>query len=411
MASSRLAELAGSDEAGCAARPHPGRRRDDPAGARGDRLHARCPRVQTDESTLMTRVRHRMVEAHDAKGSGWSIATRLEHFTDEAGVEAAQNAIDAMGGERVPSGDYTVVFGRQPVADLMQQPRSSPPATPSSFYASSHAVPGPARPARRLAALLSIYDHGAMPGLVGSQGHHLRGAAHRPHRPDPGRRARRAAWPTGTSTQRLLRDPALARQARRRPARRGGRARAAQRLPLRRRRRPRSSTATPGVAASNVVRRGRASRSSLEELLRAGRRRPLHRPHLVHLPDQRAARRVTSPVRWSAIPISSATAGSRRRSGPTRSGSTTTSPPFLNNVVGVTKDARGHDRVGGRRGRVRPRDRGVRRARGRDRRLHGGPATDGDGPQARVDRPRVPRADHPDAHPRGLRASRAARSR
>ena len=42
----------------------------------------------------------------------------LEHFTDEAGSEAAGNAVAAIDGARVESGDYTVVFGPQPVADL-----------------------------------------------------------------------------------------------------------------------------------------------------------------------------------------------------------------------------------------------------------------------------------------------------
>ncbi|HET8530278.1 MAG TPA: hypothetical protein VFO08_03960, partial [Methylomirabilota bacterium] len=74
------------------------------------------PRVQTDDATFMSASATAMVEACSAKGSGWSVCTRLEHLTDEAGSEAAGNAVAAIDGVRVESGDYTVVFGPQPVA-------------------------------------------------------------------------------------------------------------------------------------------------------------------------------------------------------------------------------------------------------------------------------------------------------
>ena len=126
------------------------------------------PAVQTDESTLITAFVTAMVEARDAKGSGWSTGTRLDHFTDEAGVEAAQNAIDAIDGVRVPSGEYTVVFGRQPVADFLNN-LIVPACTAGSFYASS--TPFLGKLGRRVAhPSLTIYDHGALPGLMGSKG-------------------------------------------------------------------------------------------------------------------------------------------------------------------------------------------------------------------------------------------------
>jgi PmbA protein len=53
------------------------------------------PEPQGDESTFMSAFGTAMVEARDAKGSGWSVCTRLEHFTDEAGGEAAANAVVA----------------------------------------------------------------------------------------------------------------------------------------------------------------------------------------------------------------------------------------------------------------------------------------------------------------------------
>src|SRR5947208_3189725 len=126
------------------------------------------PRVQTDESTLITAFATAMVESHGAKGSGAFTGTRLDHFTDEAGVEAATNAIAAIGGERVPSGEYTVVFGRQPVADLLNN-IVVPACTASAFYTSR--TPFLGKLGRRVASPQpTIFDHGALPGLLGSKG-------------------------------------------------------------------------------------------------------------------------------------------------------------------------------------------------------------------------------------------------
>ena len=126
------------------------------------------PAPQADDCALMSASVTGMVEARDAKGSGWSITARLEHFTDEAGGEAAGNAVAAMDGERVPSGDYAVIFGPQPVTDLCSN-LIVPSCQAGSFYSSS--TPFLGRLGRTVAARrLSIYDHGAMPGLAGSRG-------------------------------------------------------------------------------------------------------------------------------------------------------------------------------------------------------------------------------------------------
>ncbi len=164
------------------------------------------PRVQTDESTLIMGFVTAMVEARDAKGSGWSTGTRLDHFTEEAGLEAATNAIGATDGERVPSGDYTVIFGKQPVADLLNN-IVLPACTAGAIYSMSSPFLG--QLGRRVASpLLTVYDHGAIPGYMGSKGITCEG------------------WPTGRTdlikngvfagclsswyeTQRLLRDPRL----------------------------------------------------------------------------------------------------------------------------------------------------------------------------------------------------------
>jgi PmbA protein len=205
VASSRLAELAGTDE----------RLRRLGLILGGDvtilqeriaLVSTRMPEVQTDESTLVSTFVTAMVESHDAKGSGWSTATRLAEFTEEAGVESAQASIDAIGGERVPSGRYTVVFGRQPVADIMNN-LIIPACNADAFYAS--ATPFLGRLGRRIGSpLLSIYDHGALPGLTGSKGITCEGL------PTGRTDLIKNGVLTGCLTnwycaQRLLRDPAL----------------------------------------------------------------------------------------------------------------------------------------------------------------------------------------------------------
>jgi hypothetical protein len=205
LASSRLAELAGSDEAL--------RRLGLILGGDVTILQERValvsthmPALQADESTLVTAFVTAMVEAPDAKGSGWSTGTRLAEFTDEAGVDAAQAAIDAVGGVRVPSGRYTVVFGRQPVADIVNN-LIVPACNADAFYAS--ATPFLGRLGQRVASpRLSIYDDGARPGLTGSKGITCEGL------PTGRTDLIRDGVLTGCLTswyaaQRLLRDPAL----------------------------------------------------------------------------------------------------------------------------------------------------------------------------------------------------------
>jgi PmbA protein len=126
------------------------------------------PAVQVDESTLISAGVTAMVEAADAKGSGWSTATRLAGFSDEAGVDAAERAIAAIGGARVPSGVYAVVFGPQPVAELVSN-LVVPACGASAFYAAS--TPFLGKLGRRVAApILTIVDDGAAPGRLGSRG-------------------------------------------------------------------------------------------------------------------------------------------------------------------------------------------------------------------------------------------------
>ena len=293
------------------------------------------PRAQTDETSLITAFATAMVESRGAKGSGSSTGTRLDHFTDEAGVEAAQNAIKAIGGERVPSGAYTVLFGRQPVADLLNN-IVIPACMASSFYSSS--TPFLGKLGRRVASpLLSLYDDGARPGFMGSKGITCEGL------------------PTGRTdlikngvltgclsnwyeTQRLLRDAAL-------EAKLGARGPAAEAALA-----PRNGfrfgagggrqfDSQPGVAASNVVLEG-AEPVAFDDLVRRiGNGLYIGRIWYTYpinglragdftctvVGDSYIIRdgRIVAPLKANAIRINDNIA------------------TFLNNVAGITRDAKG----------------------------------------------------------------------
>jgi PmbA protein len=298
-------------------------------------VSSRLAAVQTDESTLVTAFVTAMVEAHGAKGSGASTGTRLDHFTDEAGVDAARNAIDAIGGERVPSGEYTVVFGRQPVADLLDN-ILVPACTASAFYASNTPFLGKlGRPVA--SARLTIYDHGAGPGLVGSKGITCEGLP--TGRTDLIRNGVLvgclSSW---YETQRLLRDPGLAEKL-------GGSGTAAEAALV-----PRNGfrfgagggrqfDTQPGVAASNVVVEG-AGAVGRDELLR-------------QVKDGLYIGRI-----WYTYPINGLRAGDftctvvadsyiirdGRLGAPIRANAIRINEniaTILNNIVGITRDAKG----------------------------------------------------------------------
>lgn len=167
------------------------------------------PEVRTDESTMVTATLTAMVEARAGKGSGCVASGGLDVDLEAAGAEAARNALATADGERVPSGEYTVIFGPQPVADLLNN-LLLPALAASAFYAGS--TPFTGRLGRPVASpLLHLYDHGAGPGLAASKAITCEGV------------------PTGRTdlirdgilvgclsnwyeTQRLLRDPALGRK-------------------------------------------------------------------------------------------------------------------------------------------------------------------------------------------------------
>ena len=124
--------------------------------------------VQTDESTIILSFLTAMVESQFAKGTGWSTDISLADYSSGSGAEAAHNAIASIGGQRVPDGQYRVVFGRQAVTDLFHH-LILPGLSLDLFYAG--ASPFQSKLTRQVASeLLTVYDDGAAPGLTGSKG-------------------------------------------------------------------------------------------------------------------------------------------------------------------------------------------------------------------------------------------------
>jgi hypothetical protein len=126
------------------------------------------PGVQSDESASVTAYVTAMVEKGNAKGGGYSVHLKLNDLGSEAGTEAAQNAINSLDGVRLPSGDYPVILGPQPIAELLDNLiiRS---CTVSSFYSLESCFLG--KLGSQVASdMLTMVDRGNAPGLVGSKG-------------------------------------------------------------------------------------------------------------------------------------------------------------------------------------------------------------------------------------------------
>lgn len=121
-----------------------------------------------DESTILTTSITSMIEQEKVKGTGWNTSTHLSDFLpEEAGRESAESAIKTIGGERIPSGTYNVIFGRQPVTDLFSN-IIIPALSLSSVNTSD--TPFLRKLGKKVASeLLSVYDDGTIRGAIGSR--------------------------------------------------------------------------------------------------------------------------------------------------------------------------------------------------------------------------------------------------
>ncbi|MGR3311186.1 MAG: metallopeptidase TldD-related protein, partial [Candidatus Brocadiales bacterium] len=121
-----------------------------------------------DETSVLTAPITSMIESESVKGTGWSTATHLDKFKpDEAGKEASESAIRTIGGQRITSGAYDVIFGRQPVTDLVSN-LLAPSLSLTSVDASD--TPFLGKLGQRVCSYdITVYDDGAMPGQIGSK--------------------------------------------------------------------------------------------------------------------------------------------------------------------------------------------------------------------------------------------------
>ncbi len=126
------------------------------------------PDVRTDESTSLFSSVTAMVERNFGKGSGWSAHSHWKDFNGRSGAEAAHNAIRSMNGQRVPDGEYSVIFGPQPVADIFHN-LILPALHADTFFTSASPFQG--KVGQQIAwEKLSVYDHGALPRFAASKG-------------------------------------------------------------------------------------------------------------------------------------------------------------------------------------------------------------------------------------------------
>lgn len=129
------------------------------------------PEPEADESSMAVTSITAMIESLSAKGSGFFAGKSLKELTT-GGPEACQSAVESafatLSGERIPSGEYTVVFGPQAVSELIHN-LVTPGLSTGAIFAEMSPFAGEFR--KQIAAdVLSLYDDGANPEFMGAKG-------------------------------------------------------------------------------------------------------------------------------------------------------------------------------------------------------------------------------------------------
>lgn len=115
-------------------------------------------------ATMLCRLMH-----EQSQGVGASTATNLADFSpQDAGGEAAQQALRMRGSMMLAGGDYAVVFGPQAVADLLQDLLI--PALSLDTVAAGTSPFATQLGQQVAASLLTVTDEGRRSGLLGSRG-------------------------------------------------------------------------------------------------------------------------------------------------------------------------------------------------------------------------------------------------
>ncbi len=129
------------------------------------------PNIETDESSMAVTSITAMIEAKNAKGSGFFAGKSLEELQRDgpmAAKMAVESAIATMSGERIESGEYSVVFGPQAVAELVNN-LIAPGLTAGAIF--SEGSPWQGEFLKGITSpYLSIYDDGANHEFMGAKG-------------------------------------------------------------------------------------------------------------------------------------------------------------------------------------------------------------------------------------------------
>jgi len=124
--------------------------------------------LASDTTTGLLATIHSQLTLAQSRGIGSRAATHWRDFAAyDAGVEAAQQALQAQGGITLASGTYPVVFGPRAVTALLQD--LILPALSLDTVA-AHTSPFTTRRGQVIASpLLTMTDDGRLPGLLGSR--------------------------------------------------------------------------------------------------------------------------------------------------------------------------------------------------------------------------------------------------
>ena len=124
--------------------------------------------LASDTTTGLLAMMHSQLTPAQSRGTGSRATTHWRDFTAyDAGVEAAQQALQAQSGITLASGDYPVVFGPRAVAALLQD--LVLPALSLDTVA-ANASPFTTRRGQAIASpLLTMADDGRLPGMLGSR--------------------------------------------------------------------------------------------------------------------------------------------------------------------------------------------------------------------------------------------------
>jgi PmbA protein len=121
-----------------------------------------------DEPAILMATITAMIEKENVKGTGWSTGTSLCSFSSyEAGREAVRSALKTIGGRRIASGAYPVVFGPQAVTELCDN-LLIPSLSLDTIRAASSPYVGTLG-IHVMSPLMHVYDDGALPGAMASK--------------------------------------------------------------------------------------------------------------------------------------------------------------------------------------------------------------------------------------------------